>query len=244
LIEQGKSVQVLNDLKARGLLHFDTDKVRCKFKLVDDWYKTASSNYREALILASTRYDVADLNLIARAKLADAGKLSPVSVQVMNHEETTLDLAEGERIMFRSNNKTLGVKNGSTGTIKQINQDRRSRKVTLSVLLDSGEEVQFDTTNYNKIEYGYAMSIHKSQGKTVDRSFVWLNESFLNKELNYVQMSRSRFETQVYAGSSLEQELDYWDLIGEKSSQLKIKPDLFTLLVNENASSKSPSRER
>lgn len=244
LIEQGKSVQVLNDLKARGLLHFDTDKLRCKFKLVDDWYKTASSNYREALILASTRYDVADLNLIARAKLADAGKLSPVSVQFVNHEDTTLDLAEGERIMFRSNNRTLGVKNGSTGTIKQINQDRRSRKVTLSILLDSGEEVQFDTTDYNAIEYGYAVSIHKSQGKTVDRSFVWLNESFLNKELNYVQMSRSRFETQVYAGSSLQQELDYWNLIGEKSNQQNIKPDLFSVLEYEYSSQKFPYREQ
>lgn len=244
LIEQGKSVQVLNDLKTRGLLHFDTDKVRCKFKLVDDWYKTASSNYREALILASTRYDVADLNLIARAKLADAGKLSPVSVQVVNHEETTIDLAEGERIMFRSNNRNLGVKNGSTGTIKQINQDRRSRKITLSVTLDSGEEVQVNTSEYNAIEYGYAVSIHKSQGKTVDRSFVWLNEAFLNKELNYVQMSRSRFETQVYAGSSLEQELDYWNLIGEKSNQQNIKPDLFTVLANEESSPKSPYSER
>jgi hypothetical protein len=44
-----------------------------QFKLVDDWYKAASSNFREALILASTRNDIADLNLIARAKLADAG---------------------------------------------------------------------------------------------------------------------------------------------------------------------------
>ncbi len=230
LIEQGRSAEVLIDLKSRCLLHFDTDKIRCKFKLVDDWYKAANSNFRETLILASTRYDVADLNLIARARLAEAGRLSPVSVQIVNHEESTLDLAEGERVMFRSNNRKLGVKNGSTGTITAIKQDRRSRKITLSVSLDSGEQIQFNTSDYNSMEYGYAVSIHKSQGKTVDRSFVWLNESFLNKELNYVQMSRSRYETQVYAGSSVEQELDYWETINQKSCVNSLKPDLYDLI--------------
>jgi hypothetical protein len=57
-------------------------------------------------------------------------------------------------------------------------------------------------------------------------------------------MSRSLFEAQVYAGSSLEQELDYWNLIGEQSSHQQIKPDLFTVLAIEDSLPKSLVSER
>lgn len=230
LIEQGKSAKVLMDLKSRGLLTFDTDKIRCKFKLVDDWFKVSNGNFQNSLILASTKYDVADLNLIARAKLLDAGLLSVVSVKMTNHENEELTIAEGERIMFRSNSRKLDVKNGSTGIVTAVSQHRRTRHLALTVLLDNGKQVDVNTADYNAIEYGYAMSIHKSQGKTVDNSFVWLNERFLNKELNYVQMSRARFDTRVYGGSVLEQELDYWNIIADKGRDNRKKADLVPVI--------------
>lgn len=237
LIEQGKSAQVLMDLKSRGLLTFDTDKVRCKFRLVDDWFKVSNDNFQNSLILASTRYDVADLNLIARAKLLDAGLLSAVSAQMTNHENEELTIAEGERIMFRSNNRKLDVKNGSTGIVTEVIQNRRTRHLAMTVLLDNGKQVELNTADYNAVEYGYAMSIHKSQGKTVDNSFVWLNERFLNKELNYVQISRSRFETRVYGGSALEQELDYWNIIADKGRDDRKKADLVPVLNKQHGES-------
>jgi len=86
--------------------------------------------------------------------------------------------------------------------------------------------IEFKLADYSALDYGYAMSVHKSQGKTVDHAFVWLNERFINRELTYVQMSRSREPTQVYAASALVGQELYWkniiNLANEKSASYEI----------------------
>jgi hypothetical protein len=47
------------------------------------------------------------------------------------------------------------------------------------------------------LAYGYAATIHKSQGETVDRGFVLANAS-LFREAGYVALSRARVRTDLY----------------------------------------------
>ncbi len=42
----------------------------------------------------------------------------------------------------------------------------------MRVRLDNGTEVTFGADTYRNIDLGYAATIHKSQGSTVDRVFV------------------------------------------------------------------------
>jgi Ti-type conjugative transfer relaxase TraA len=211
-IGNGQVGKVLHNLKQRGLLVFNSDQVACKFQMVTDWLDKAKSNLKESIMLASTRYDVFDLNLIARAKLQEAGKVSGIELKITNHEDESFYIAEGERIMFRQNSKVLGVKNGSLGTVVGLVQ-LRSNSIGLRVYTDDDRLVEFKLSEYNAIEYGYAMSVHKSQGKTIDHAFVWLNDTFINRELNYVQMSRSRQETKVYSASRQVEQEDYWNSV-------------------------------
>ncbi|QZN92018.1 MobF family relaxase [Idiomarina abyssalis] len=226
LIEHGESQEVLKNLSERGLFTFDTDQTRCKFQLVEHWHSGTNQNYKESLILASTRHDVDELNLIARAKLHEENELSDIETSFSNHDGKTLTVAEGERVMFRANNRELEVQNGTTGTIKTITQHRHSKHRHVEVILDSGRELKFTTADYNALEYAYAMSIHKSQGKTVDRSFVWLNEVFLNKELNYVQMSRARNSTHTFGASALLDESEFQVSLANQANKANDKPDL------------------
>ncbi|MGO7344216.1 BID domain-containing protein, partial [Rhizobium johnstonii] len=48
-------------------------------------------------------------------------------------------------------------------------------------------------------DHGYATTIHKTQGATVDRSFV-LASTTMDRHLTYVAMTRHREEVQLYAG--------------------------------------------
>lgn len=233
LIEHGESQEVLKNLLERGLFTFDTDQTRCKFQLVEHWHSGTNRNYKESLILASTRYDVDELNLIARAKLHEENELSDIETSFTNHDGKTLTVAEGERIMFRANNRELDVQNGTTGTVKAITQRRHSKHSHVEVILDSGRELKFTTADYNALEYAYAMSIHKSQGKTVDKSYVWLNERFLNKELNYVQMSRARISTHTYGASVLLDESESQLTIASLANKTRHKPDLFNSQTSE-----------
>ena len=71
----------------------------------------------------------------------------------------------------------------------------------LRVDLDSGKAVAFRPSTYRNVDHGYAATIHKSQGVTVDRAFVLATPSF-DQHLSYVALSRHRDQVTLYAGKS------------------------------------------
>jgi hypothetical protein len=62
-----------------------------------------------------------------------------------------------------------------------------------------GASVSILTDSYQAIDHGYATTIHKNQGATVDRAFV-LASSTMDRHLAYVAMTRHRDGVQLYAG--------------------------------------------
>ncbi len=61
--------------------------------------------------------------------------------------------------MFLRNDRGLGVKNGSLGTVTDAAEGR------LSVALDDGRAVTVAQGVYDAVDHGYATTIHKSQGR-------------------------------------------------------------------------------
>ncbi|MGE8584800.1 MAG: BID domain-containing protein, partial [Agrobacterium tumefaciens] len=61
-----------------------------------------------------------------------------------------------------------------------------------------GDSVSIPTDSYQAIDHGYATTIHKNQGATVDRAFV-LASSTMDRHLTYVAMTRHRDSVQLYA---------------------------------------------
>src|SRR3546814_4160653 len=66
--------------------------------------------------------------------------------------------------MFLKNERGLGVRNGTLGKVEQVSPER------MAVKLDDGRSVAFDLKDYAHVDHGYAATIHKSQGVTVDRA--------------------------------------------------------------------------
>src|SRR3546814_3758351 len=60
----------------------------------------------------------------------------------------------------------LGVKNGTLGTVAMASSQR------MAVRTDDGREVAFETKDHAHVDHGYAATIHKAQGMTVDRTHV------------------------------------------------------------------------
>ena len=83
--------------------------------------------------------------------------------------------AIGERMLFTRNSRMLGVKNGQTGTLNRWGMDERG-DLQLSIRTDSGRDVLVNPQKYAHLEYGYAVSVHKAQGATVDNAYVLLSE--------------------------------------------------------------------
>ena len=101
--------------------------------------------------------------------------------------------ASGDRVMFLQNERGLGVKNGTLGTIEQVSAQ------SMTVQTDDGRSVRFDLKDYNRIDHGYAATIHKAQGMTVDRTHV-LATPGMDAHGSYVALSRHRDGMELHYG--------------------------------------------
>ena len=67
------------------------------------------------------------------------------------------------------------------------------------MLTDDGRSVSFDLKDYDRIDHGYAATIHKAQGMTVDRTHV-LATPGLDAHGSYVALSRHRDGMDLHYG--------------------------------------------
>src|SRR4051794_3351243 len=96
--------------------------------------------------------------------------------------------------MFLRNKRSLGVKNGTLGTLERLEGS------SLTVRLDDQRTVPFDLKDYAHVDYGYAATIHKAQGVTVDRAHV-LASTHLDRNAAYVGLTRHRESVDLHWAS-------------------------------------------
>ncbi|MCR6502073.1 Ti-type conjugative transfer relaxase TraA [Shinella sp. CPCC 101442] len=150
---------------------------------------------KSTLILAHLRRDVRMLNEMARAKLVARGVIDQGSV--FKTADGVRSFAAGDQIVFLKNEGSIGVKNGMLAKVLEASAGR------LVAEIGDGEhrrQVSVEQRFYNNVDHGYATTVHKSQGATVDRVKVLASLS-LDRNLTYVAMTRHREDLSVYYGS-------------------------------------------
>jgi len=116
-------------------------------------------------------------------------------------------------VLFTRNDRSLGVSNGSLGTVQSHDEG------VMIVMLDGQvEPVRFTHEEYSDIAHGYAATVHKSQGMTVDRSFV-VASATMDKHLSYVALSRHRERTDLYVAEELMCGQSLVDVVGRVRRQ-------------------------
>jgi Ti-type conjugative transfer relaxase TraA len=191
-LANGKTGNALDAYRSRGMVHGAQTSEQARGDLIDRWDRDRqASPDRSRIILTHTNDEVRALNEAARERMRAAGDLGhEVRVTV---ERGARNFANGDRVMFLQNERGLGVKNGTLGTIEQVS----ARSMTVQT--DDGRSVHFDLKDYNKIDYGYAATIHKSQGMTVDRTHV-LATPGMDAHGSYVALSRHRDGVDLHYG--------------------------------------------
>jgi Ti-type conjugative transfer relaxase TraA len=149
------------------------------------------------IVLAHRRADVRELNGAIRAARQEGGELLGERSYATNDGERRF--AVGDRVLFLENNRDLGVKNGMLGTVQEAEEGRLAARLDNAQGPGLGREVSVSTADYAAIDHGYATTIHKSQGATVDRAYV-LSSGGMDRHLTYVAMTRHREEARLYAG--------------------------------------------
>jgi len=188
----GRTAQAIRAYEEAGHIHAAETREAARVNLIERWDRARQAAPSETrMILTHTRDEVAELNRLARERLRASGELGDdVSIGTTRGARS---FAHGDRIMFLRNERSLGVKNGSLGTIESVNATRAA------VLMDDGRSVAFDAKDYADIDHGYAATIHKSQGVTVDRAHV-LATPGLDRHAAYVALSRHRSSVDLHYG--------------------------------------------
>ncbi|MBO9621532.1 MAG: Ti-type conjugative transfer relaxase TraA [Sphingomonas sp.] len=188
----GRTGEAIHAYDQAGHVHAADTREAARVELVERWDRDRSTAPDEnRIILTHTRGEVEALNRLARARLREAGQIGgEVEIGTVRGAR---QFAPGDRVMFLRNERALGVKNGSLGKIESINAAR------MAVVLDDGRAVAFDLKDYAAVDHGYASTIHKAQGVTVDRAYV-LATPGLDRHAAYVALSRHRDAVELYYG--------------------------------------------
>ncbi|HBD9261042.1 TPA: Ti-type conjugative transfer relaxase TraA, partial [Legionella pneumophila] len=149
------------------------------------------------IILAYTRKDVKELNEMARVMKRKDGQLG--EDVVFNMERGERAFAVNDRVYFLKRENSLSVINGTLGTIQGI--DAKSGLITVALdrddLNSKPQIVQVNTNYYKHMEHGYAATVYKAQGVTVDRAYV-LPTAHYDAHSTYVAMTRHRRSCDVF----------------------------------------------
>ncbi|HQT54699.1 MAG TPA: Ti-type conjugative transfer relaxase TraA, partial [Phenylobacterium sp.] len=151
----GRTGAALDRYEAAGMVRGHETREAARSALVDGWDSVRRARPEASqVMLAHTRADVAELNQLARGRMRDAGGLG--ADHVVQTERGERAFAAGDRVMFLRNERSMGVKNGSLGTVERIEGSG------LPVRLDGADrrEVRFDLKDYAHIDHGYASTIH------------------------------------------------------------------------------------
>ncbi|WP_254452852.1 AAA family ATPase, partial [Roseicella sp. DB1501] len=199
----GRTGTALDRYAAAGMVvgHATQDEARAA--VVAGWARERQESPSESrIMLAHTRADVAALNALARERLREAGELGPERVVATERGERAM--AAGDRVMFLRNERALGagpgglggvaVKNGTLGTVLVVEAGGER----LTVALDGAggpagkrDVVTFYLRDYGHLDHGYAATVHKAQGVTVDRAHV-LAGTGMDRHMAYVALTRHR----------------------------------------------------
>ncbi|WP_419320591.1 Ti-type conjugative transfer relaxase TraA [Caulobacter sp. ErkDOM-E] len=190
----GRTVEALEAYEAAGMVQGHATREAAGQSLVEGWARERlEPSAPSQIMLAHTRADVAWLNELAREVLTKAGALGAGETVVTDRGLRTF--AQGDRVMFLRNERSLGVKNGSLATLVSIASDR-----VLVRLDEGGRRLEVDLKAYNHLDHGYAVTLHKSQGMTVDRAHLLATDG-LDRHAAYVGLSRHRQAVTMHYGA-------------------------------------------
>ena len=98
------------------------------------------------------------------------------------HEQRPVEVAANDRLLLTANRREPGFRatNGELVTVKSVDRER-------GIELTDGRKLP---GNYRQFDFGYAVTAHRSQGKTVDA--VVISADSMKRELLYVAASRGR----------------------------------------------------
>jgi conjugative relaxase-like TrwC/TraI family protein len=170
-------------------------------QLLEQIYAAWSSdvaNGHDAIMLAADSATVHELNTRARLERVARGEVTGQCALAQGHAGV------GDVVVTRENRRRLTtsdggwVKNGDGWRVESLGDDGS----LVLIRTTTGARVTVDATyTATNVELGYATTLHRAQGRTVDRAHCYISPR-TSRELLYVAMTRGRDANLAYVDTT------------------------------------------
>ena len=174
-----------------------------RYKMLSD-YQDAVEQGRDTIMLTHRRADVDTLNRSAHRQAAESGRLEGPALKVGDMHARSdgsvvmpKEFRAGDLAVCLENDRERGLTNGMRVQLLSVEPAMH----TVTMRTPDNREVTADVRHYDAIDYGYAMTVHKAQGLSVDVSLV-LARGGEGREWTYTAMSRGREANRYYTPSA------------------------------------------
>ncbi|KUM25577.1 hypothetical protein AU467_25720 [Mesorhizobium loti] len=205
-LADGRFEEALRSFARHRSVIWTSKQEELRAKLVEQWAKdTAVDPSASRFVFAYTNKDVDVLNKDLRAVRRERGELGEDFVFTTKHGEAAF--AVGDRLQFTDTLKNAGIYNGNAGVITNI--DRNLGRI--SVRLDAaagrdGRKVEWYASEFNGFRHGYAGTIYKGQGKTLDHTYL-MHTHHWRAASSYVALTRQRESAKVFVATETARDL-------------------------------------
>ena len=198
-LAEGRFTQAVRAFDRHGAVTWTADEAANLAALVKRWQAdTAADPQSTRFVFAYTNAEVGALNAGLRGVLRARGALG-ADVR-LDTQHGAASFAVGDRVQFTATAKRLGLFNGNAGTITAL--DTATGRVTAR--LDSGRAVAWQVAEFDGFRHGYAGTIYKGQGKTLDHTYL-LHGKHWRAASSYVALTRQRLGAQVFVSRQVAQ---------------------------------------
>lgn len=154
---------------------------------------------KQSIMIASTNETVGKLNDLAQAHAMERGHVHPEHGSVRLHNEARAHV--GDVVVTRQNARRLTVNRGQdfvkNGDLWRVSQVHDNGAMTVQHLEHGGKVTLPAAYAAQNVELGYAATIHRAQGATVDTAHA-LVDSSTDRAGAYVALTRGREENRLY----------------------------------------------
>jgi Ti-type conjugative transfer relaxase TraA len=197
-LAEGRFAEAVAAFDRAGAITWTQDQVDARVALVAAWRRdTAAEPDATRFVFAYTNRDVDALNTELRQVRRDRGELLGPDVRFETRHGPAA-FAPGDRVQFTDTLKAARIYNGNVGTITDINEMTGVIRARMDfTAAGQGREVVWSASEFIGFRHGYAGTIYKGQGKTLDHTYLYHTHHW-RAAASYVALTRQRESAQVF----------------------------------------------
>jgi hypothetical protein len=196
MMAEGNFHDALGIYQARSAITWTRTQDEARAALVEAWAKdSAADPGKSRFVFAYTNDDVAKLNADLREIRRQRGEIG--EDHRLRSKDGIAAFAVEDRIQFTATDKKQGLFNGAAGTVQSI----EGSQITVKLDGRAGELRRFDSEVFSEFRHGYAGTIYKGQGRTLDQTYLYHSEHW-RSAASYVALTRHQDKAELFVATN------------------------------------------